>query len=84
MISLYCTQSAEERRQKFHFCRLSFAVNVMLEPLFYFISRVDKARFSDPISRNKFHLKYGVSKQSVFEQSKQPQNAATGIDKIRA
>ena len=28
----YTVQSAEDRRQKFHFCRLPFAVNVMLNP----------------------------------------------------
>ena len=27
---LFTVQGAEDRRQKFHFCRLSFAVNVML------------------------------------------------------
>ena len=29
-ISLYCTETAEDRRQKFHFCRLSFDVTACL------------------------------------------------------
>ena len=34
-------------------------------------------RHLDPRRRDKFHFKYGVYKQSVLEQSKQPENVAT-------
>ena len=67
-------QRAEDRRQKFHFCRLPFAVNVMLNhwtPLPSVLRQSTISRFLEPPGETQIG-----SRNREFEKSKEASNYA--------